>query len=162
MDSTTVYTKTDLGLEEIATRARHVPARLRAILIMIDGRRSVGELLANHPVPDEARGYLESLAEGGFIAAQDGSSAKPAPAVAPIASSAPASDKDLAAARQVISRTLIDFIGPDADMFLMRVEKVSSKAGLALEAEKLRKMLEGSVGPAKAEKFREAVFPLLQ
>lgn len=160
MDSSTVYIKTDLGQEEIATRARHVPARLRALLIMIDGRRSVGELLANHPAPDEARGYLESLAEGGFIAAAN-ASAKPVPAAVPSAARAPAVAEDLSVARQVLSRTLIDFIGPDADMFLVRVEKVTTKADLAVEAEKLRKMLEGSVGPAKAEKFREAVFPLL-
>ena len=165
MDSTTVYVKTDLGLEEIATRVRRVPSRVRAMLIMVDGRRSVGELLANNPAPDDARAHLESLLEGGFIAALEAAPA-PEPVVpAPSAespSAASAGGSDLPAVKQLIARMLIDFIGPDADLFTGRVEKANSKVDLVLEAEKLRQMLEGSVGRAKAEKFRAAVFPLLE
>jgi hypothetical protein len=41
-----IYDKTDKGREEIATRKYHIPAKLRSLLVMIDGRRSL-EVLMN-------------------------------------------------------------------------------------------------------------------
>ncbi len=40
-----VYDKTEKGREEIATRKYHVPAKLRTLLVLIDGRHSLDELL---------------------------------------------------------------------------------------------------------------------
>jgi len=40
-----VYEKTEKGREEIATRVHHLPVRLRSVLVMIDGRRPVSELM---------------------------------------------------------------------------------------------------------------------
>lgn len=153
MDSTTVYAKTDLGHEEINTRVRRVPARMRTMLIMVDGRRSVGELLLNHPTPDEARGYLESLFEGGFISAREAVPPAPAPT--------PANTQHLTEAKQLITRLLLDFMGPEADYITMRIEKISSRDELRTEVEKLGSMLERSVGSAPATRFRESVLPLL-
>lgn len=45
--SACVYDKTDKGREEIATRKYQVPARLRTLLVMIDGRHSLDALLKN-------------------------------------------------------------------------------------------------------------------
>jgi hypothetical protein len=42
-----VYDKTDKGREEIATRKYHVAPKLRTLLVMIDGRHSLGDLLKN-------------------------------------------------------------------------------------------------------------------
>ena len=36
--------KTEAGVEEIATRARRLPPRLRTLLILVDGRRGGREL----------------------------------------------------------------------------------------------------------------------
>lgn len=156
MDSTTVFAKTDLGHEEIATRVRHVPARMRTMLIMVDGRRSVAQLLSNHPAPDEARGYLESLLEGGFIAAHEASVA-----ASPAQAAAPAGAHSLGEVKQVVTRLLLDFIGPDAEYIAMRIEKISSRDQLLAEVEKLATMLENSVGQVPATKFRESVLPML-
>lgn len=155
MDSTTVYAKTDLGHEEIDTRVRRIPARMRTMLIMVDGRRSVGELLLNHPTPDEARGYLESLFEGGFISARE---APPTPA--PPAAAA-ANAPSLGEAKQVITGMLIEFLGPEADYIAMRVEKISNRDALLVEVDKLSTMLVQSVGSTAASRFREKVLPLL-
>ncbi|MDX5445707.1 MAG: hypothetical protein LPJ87_06605 [Zoogloeaceae bacterium] len=159
MDSTTVYAKTDLGHEEVATRVRHIPARMRTMLIMVDGRSSVGQLLANHPTPDEARGYLESLLEGGFIAAQ----AAPVAAAPPsVAAAAPATGSaNLGEVKQVVTRLLLDFIGPDAEYIAIRIEKITSRDELAAEVDKLGAMLESSVGHGPAARFRESVLPML-
>jgi hypothetical protein len=42
-----IYDKTDKGREEIATRKYHVPAKLRALLVMIDGHRPLEVLMKN-------------------------------------------------------------------------------------------------------------------
>lgn len=152
MDSTAVFAKTALGHEEVATRARHVPARVRAMLIMVDGRRSVGELLANHPAPDEARAYLETLAEGGFIAASQTHEAAAEPG---------AGAPDLAETRRAVAAALVDFLGPDADTFTPRIEHAASRDELTAECETLFRMLEQTVGRARAERFRDTVMSRL-
>jgi hypothetical protein len=40
-----IYDKTDKGREEIATRKYHIPAKLRSLLVMIDGHRSLEVLM---------------------------------------------------------------------------------------------------------------------
>src|SRR4051812_18623769 len=42
-----IYDKTDKGREEIATRKYHVAAKLRALLVMIDGRHPLDALRRN-------------------------------------------------------------------------------------------------------------------
>lgn len=43
--STIIYDKADKGREEIATRKYQLPTRLRTLLVMIDGKQTVSELL---------------------------------------------------------------------------------------------------------------------
>jgi len=45
--STSVYDKTDKGREEIATRKYHLPSRLRTLLVMIDGKRTIDLLMSD-------------------------------------------------------------------------------------------------------------------
>ena len=42
-----IYDKTDKGRDEIATRKYHVPAKLRSLLVMIDGHRPLEALMKN-------------------------------------------------------------------------------------------------------------------
>ena len=44
MNNDWILAKTSAGLEEVATRGRRVPTRLRTVLIIVDGRRSVKHL----------------------------------------------------------------------------------------------------------------------
>lgn len=45
--NTCIYDKTDKGREEIATRKYHLAAKLRTLLVMIDGRQPLGSLMKN-------------------------------------------------------------------------------------------------------------------
>lgn len=45
--NTCIYDKTDKGREEIATRKYQVAAKLRTLLVMIDGRQPLGSLMKN-------------------------------------------------------------------------------------------------------------------
>lgn len=163
MEPTTVYAKTEVGHEEISSRTRRLPARVRTMLIMVDGRRSVAELLNNSPVPADSQAHLETLVEGGFIApvgAADGGDASAATTAAVSATTPPAGDLD--EARRVVSRTLMEMIGPEADFFTGRVDDARSMAELLAEAEKLRMMINNSLNPRKAQEFWEKVGPTVR
>lgn len=150
MDPRTVYSKTEQGQQEVATRANHLPSRVRAMLIMIDGKRSVEQLLTGHPAPDDALEQLRQLAAGGFIEA----AVAPAPVAAPTV--------DIAEVRRLMVRMLIDYLGPEADMIAMRLEEVTSREALLREAERLHRMLEDVVGGERAARFGEVVLPRLR
>lgn len=61
----TIFAKTDKGREEIATRKHQLPAKLRGLLLMIDGQRSL-ETLANHVgLVDD---HVAFLLQGEYIA----------------------------------------------------------------------------------------------
>lgn len=150
MDPRTVYSKTEQGQQEVATRAHHLPSRVRAMLIMIDGKRSVEQLLTGHPAPEDALGQLRQLVEGGFIEA----------AVAPVPVAAPT--VDIAEVRRLMVRMLIDYLGPEAEMIAMRLEEVTSREALLREAERLQRMLEDVVGGERAARFGEAVLSRLR
>ena len=68
MDSTEIYAKTELGLQELRERKLNLPVTLRSLLILIDGNRTVGEVM------DKARALrlderaLTALERGGLIA----------------------------------------------------------------------------------------------
>ena len=40
-----IYAKTDEGVRELKERQRNLPIALRSLLIMVDGNRTVGEVL---------------------------------------------------------------------------------------------------------------------
>lgn len=68
MDMSEVLLKTRKGLEEIETRAHKLPGRLRAVLIMVDGQRTVGQLLEQAgDLADQLAGQLNDLIKLGFI-----------------------------------------------------------------------------------------------
>lgn len=63
-----IYTKTDKGRDEIATRQHRLPARLRTVLLMIDGQRSFEDLASGLGLADLTADNLAILLQGGFIA----------------------------------------------------------------------------------------------
>ncbi|MEM7208131.1 MAG: hypothetical protein AAF434_09925 [Pseudomonadota bacterium] len=63
----TVYLKTGLGREEIATRANRLPTYLRTLLLLIDGQQTVGELIEALADMDYDESHFEQLATGGYI-----------------------------------------------------------------------------------------------
>lgn len=89
---TCIYDKTDKGREEIATRKYHVPAKLRTLLVMIDGRQSLESLMKNFAALGLSEGNVEQLLSEEFIILVGGGPAAIAPeAEAPGAARAPVS-----------------------------------------------------------------------
>ena len=71
----TVFDKTDKGREEIATRATHLAARLRTLLLLVDGRRDTVELMAKVAGLGLDEKALAELLDGGFIRVHENASA---------------------------------------------------------------------------------------
>jgi hypothetical protein len=82
--NTRIYDKTDKGREEIATRKYQLRSKLRTLLVMIDGRHSLGALLNDFAVLGMSEEHIGELLGQGYIALIKGGPAleQPAPAAA--------------------------------------------------------------------------------
>ena len=62
-----VLAKTAVGVDEIATRSRRIPPRLRTVLILVDGRQSVQTLAESAAALGDIRQALTDLHEQGLV-----------------------------------------------------------------------------------------------
>ena len=65
--NTSIYDKTEKGREEIATRKNGLPARLRTLLVMVDGHKPASTLLENTSGLGVDEECLKSLVAEGYI-----------------------------------------------------------------------------------------------
>ena len=84
----TVFDKTDKGRQEIATRATHLAARQRTLLLLVDGRRDTIELMAKVAGLGLDEKALVDLLDGGFIRVHDDAAATNTDTAAPAADAA--------------------------------------------------------------------------
>jgi len=73
-----IYDKTDKGRDEIATRKYHVPAKLRALLVMIDGHRPLETLMKNFGPLGLSPDNVTELLNDEYIALIDDGEPEPA------------------------------------------------------------------------------------
>ncbi len=68
IDTNSILSKTPKGVEEIATRVHKIPSRLRTALVMVDGQKSVAEILNSAgPLAEQLQIHLLELEKTGFI-----------------------------------------------------------------------------------------------
>jgi len=65
--NTSIYDKTEKGREEIATRKNGLPARLRTLLVMVDGHKAASKLLENTAALGVDEECLNALVADGYI-----------------------------------------------------------------------------------------------
>ena len=114
--NTCVYDKTDKGREEIATRKYHVPPKLRALLVMIDGRNPLGALMKNFAGLGLTEANVTELLNEQYITlVSGGADASPA---APVAARPPASARarQQARARLAAARGAPGAEGPETQI----------------------------------------------
>ena len=173
MDDSDVFVKTASGLDEVRTRALQLSQRLRAMLIMFDGTRTVAQLrhaqLALGAPPD----FLESLVALGLVAS-DRASARAAPAAAPVALvdvelGLPASDtasseeaEKYRAALKFMNDTAVDLMGLRAFVFTLKIEKCFTMADLKELIPHFSAAITKSKGPEIARALEERVRRMIQ
>ncbi|HEY8609501.1 MAG TPA: hypothetical protein VIM12_20485 [Noviherbaspirillum sp.] len=129
----TIYDKTDKGREEISTRKYGLAAKLRPLLVMVDGKHSDTDLLAKVSGLGLGPDSLAELSAAGFIQAQaaPAPAAPPAPAATPAAAAeAPpaeaAPDNRFLAVYQFYNETIKSMIGLRGYALQLKVEKAST------------------------------------
>ena len=86
MEAAEIYAKTELGVRELKERTVNLPLPLRGLLIMVDGNRTIGDVLAKARMLNLDETALSTLESGGLIAKKFSapSSAGGATAAAPV------------------------------------------------------------------------------
>jgi hypothetical protein len=162
---TTIYRKTPKGQTEVETRANRLTPRLRAALILVDGRRSEDEL--TKLVSNDAAQLLRSLLDDGYVERAEAAAAPPRPQPAPAprqaAPEAPPSAPGLlsmppsviAATKRDAVRVLTEQIGPMAEALSLKIERAGSAAELQGLLEIGCQVLGNTRGRAAAETFAQ-------
>lgn len=152
MDPSSVYSKTAKGLDEIATRTHGLASRGRAMLIMVDGHRTVSELLALSTSPKDAERQLAALLNEGFIQHEVASTH----AAAPAARSDPVPpDEDISLTKSYMVRTLHELLGSQADALTAEIEKARNIEELQGQVGKLLVALGTAADQKKVRHFLE-------
>jgi hypothetical protein len=158
----TIFRKTDKGQAEIETRQYRLPPRLRTPLIMVDGRRTDGEL--RKVIGDPADEVLTTLLQQGFIEAiAQVPATAPAQAVSPAA--APVAARPAAAAtatfeevRRLAVRLVIDQLGPGGEALAIKIERARNAAELRQLLDAAHQLIRGARGSSAADGFASS-FP---
>jgi hypothetical protein len=145
MDPQAAYRKTQKGEQEVATRACRLSARMRSVLIMVDGRILGAELLRRAAALGEGGALLGALIEDGFI-----ETAQPAAQQATQAPAFGAAHQDLV---RYASRFLLESLGPASDAMGVRIEACRDAGELAVMLDECREMIRVGAGRRKAEEF---------
>ncbi|EXJ16346.1 hypothetical protein [Imhoffiella purpurea] len=68
LDPRQIFIKSQKGLQEIQTRAFKLPARLRRLLLMVDGRSTLGDLMRRYEnLGDDLEDQFQRLVADGFL-----------------------------------------------------------------------------------------------
>lgn len=130
MDTSVILVKTEKGLEELSTRRYKLNPRLRAILIVIGGKTTFGELLEKFKSIQTVESDLNALIKHEFIRAA----------------------LDFKKQRMALSHIITDILGPGADMITMQLEDCKSIDELSFFVTEKKEMLNSVLG-ARAELF---------
>lgn len=128
MDTAEIYAKTELGMRELKERTLKLPVPMRGLLIMIDGNRTVADVLEKARALRLDDSALTALEAGGLIAKKfsaPSSSAAPATATA-----APVRSEDeverFLMAQQRMSDATNKYLGFRGYGLMMRLQKTAN------------------------------------
>jgi hypothetical protein len=134
MNST--FKKTEQGQAEIQHRWLRLPARLRSLLILVDGKRGLPDLQALLGPDTEtalaqlvAMGLVESLGTATPTGSSHAQPSQPAPLSPEPSGGAPATI-DFEQLRKTAVRALNDALGPGAEHLAIQMERAATLAAL--------------------------------
>ncbi|MCO5398820.1 hypothetical protein [Ralstonia soli] len=157
--TSTIYQKTEKGHDEIRTRANHLDQRHRAVLLMINGEKTCGDILLQLNPLGMTLAVFNELEDGGYIRAHEPGAAAvksvPASASAPppaaTAVTTTGSNEHRAEGYQRLYRfyteTISRYLGLRGYLLEMKVEK----AGNVQELVALREALKTALAKIRGE-----------
>ena|SRR5688572_18627515 len=154
MNPESVLEKTSKGVEEIETRKHKLDAKLRPILIAINGKLKASELASQFAALGDANALLDDLLKQGFVRASAGTP--------PTAAGGGAADPaKLKKAISEAARFISEALGPGGDGINMKIESMKSLDELNAFLDSQRDMLDSALGKIKAAQFWQKIGPLL-
>ena len=180
MNDQDLYGKTAAGFEEVRGRALKLPQRLRTMLIMVDGTRTVAQLREAAQTLAAPTDFLELLTGMGLVA-QEGiapvraSSMAPAAPVSAVAAPAvpavttvdvpvgnvTASGEKFRAALKFMNDSAVDLLGLRAFFFTLKLEKCYAPQDLLDLLPDFSKAIAKSNGPEMARALEERARQML-
>lgn len=171
MDGTLIYAKTPKGVAEVAARSAQLSMTTRRVLIMMDGKRTVGEL-AMLVRPGEIDAIIVQLEGAGL--AQKALDSAGEPPVAPVngrslEAEAPATvgtgvidERDLTPmtleeAKRRAVRELNDRLGPDADTLAIRIENCKTIEEFRERVREAERFVSAALGASAAQDYLRAL-----
>ena len=125
MNPSEIYAKTDEGLREIKERKLNLPIALRSVLIMIDGNRTIGEIMERARALRVDESALAALERAGLIAKRFS-----APSVAEaVEASAPRSEDEVErfiAAQRQLENLINRHLGIRGYLMMMRLQRAEN------------------------------------
>ena len=164
MNPNSVLSKTQKGVREIETRENKLDHRLRALLIMVNGRATAGEIAKKFEQLGDIGPMIDQLVAQGFIAEGAGEAAAPAAAApaAPAAGTGAAGPGDLKRVQVELCTHLRNVLGPDADLITAKIEACKTMAELRNYFGAQRDMLNEWLGKTKSAAFWAKADPYLK
>ena len=155
VDRQWIPVKTAKGQEEIRTKAYKLPARLRRLLIMIDGRSTIGETLERlAALDDDLEAHFGILLADGFLAPRDAT-----PSIAAALSQQP--EFNLAKAKGFARFVILGVLGPAGARRAQRIEAASTPGELRAELDDLRDALPALLSKRQAKDAWDQLEPLM-
>jgi hypothetical protein len=160
MDDPDIYTKTAKGAEEVKSRDRRLLPRLRTMLIMVDGVRTVAQLKDSAVTLGAPGDFLQTLLDDGLIVLlRAGKPTRRAVDVeVPIGPATPAMPgaseiERFTLARKLMNDTAVDALGFRVIFFTLKLEKCFTVADLRA----LLPEFSMSLGKARGESYADRV-----
>jgi hypothetical protein len=164
MGEADVYRKTAAGQDEIVARSGSLALPVRRVLIMIDGKRTAGDL-AQFLRPGEIDSVIAELLQKGYI--EPATAAAPAPAtVPPTIAPAPRTLSEVSdpsrfmsvdEAKRRVVRELTERLGPEAEHMALKVERCTTVDELRARIREAERLLGTVIGEKAAQDFRQAL-----
>lgn len=154
MDSATILCKTSKAVSELAQRTGALPQKLRPVLIVIDGRTELSELLRLYSAIPDFKEHLTWMLQNGFIQPLG---------VSQVAHKGDATvgggmQQAVRSSSGPISTALIELahelLGAQADSVVKRIQDTEeTREALTHTLERCHKLIRLSIDESKAEQF---------
>ncbi|TCT23898.1 hypothetical protein [Thiobaca trueperi] len=155
VDRKWIPVKTAKGQEEIRTKACRLPARLRRLLIMVDGQSTIGETIERLAgLDDDLETHFSTLLAEGFLAPRDA-----VPSIATALSEQP--EFNLAKAKGFARFVILGVLGPAGARRAQRIEAASTPGELRAELDDLRDALPALLSKRQAKDAWDQLEPLM-
>jgi len=158
MDASAVVVKTQKGQDEIKRRAHKLPQRVRAVLIMIDGERTVGEISNQAAHLGLGPEVFDEFEVQGFIARRR----KLGRSTGPISGGGGGvRESTFWRARQFMNNTVVDAQGNRPVEFTRKLERCTMLVQLRGLFDEYARAIQKKHGEAEAQAFIEHARKLL-